>query len=102
VLLVMHWRGVRMPATPRPGSAPVSGLPQQRDPWTMVAWGERTLDAGLATILNSTSPIFTFFLTLAIVRHEALHLAKIIRRDRRHGGICLIVGVEALSGFGDS
>ena len=39
-------------------------------PWTMVAWGERTIDAGLATILNSTSPIFTFFLTLLVTRHE--------------------------------
>src|SRR5204862_2066369 len=27
-------------------------------PWTLLAFGERTLEAGLATILNSTSPIF--------------------------------------------
>jgi drug/metabolite transporter (DMT)-like permease len=30
-------------------------------PWTLIAWAERSLDAGLATILNSTSPIFAFF-----------------------------------------
>ena len=41
-------------------------------PWTMVAWGTRALDAGVATILNSTAPIFTFFLTFAITRHEAV------------------------------
>src|SRR6202161_3562139 len=46
-------------------------------PWTLIAWGERSLDAGLATILNSTSPIFTFFLTLAITRHETLGLRKL-------------------------
>src|SRR5436190_11424892 len=39
-------------------------------PFTLIAWAERSLDAGLATILNSTSPIFTFLLTLAITRHE--------------------------------
>ena len=39
-------------------------------PFTLIAWAERTVDAGLATILNSTSPIFAFLLTLAITRHE--------------------------------
>jgi drug/metabolite transporter (DMT)-like permease len=70
-------------------------------PWTMVAWGERALDAGLATILNSTSPIFTYFLTLAIVRHDALTSRKLFGVIAGMAGICLIVGVEALSGFGE-
>src|ERR1700692_2943407 len=39
-------------------------------PWTLIAWAERSLDAGLATILNSTSPVFTFFLTLALAGAE--------------------------------
>ena len=69
-------------------------------PWTMVAWGERTLDAGLATILNSTAPIFTFFLTL-IVGHEAVTSRKMIGVAAGMIGICLIVGHQALSGLGD-
>lgn len=69
-------------------------------PWTMVAWGERTLDAGLATILNSTAPIFTFFLTL-IVGHEAVTSRKMIGVVAGMIGICLIVGHQALSGLGD-
>src|SRR5881628_1634207 len=32
-------------------------------PFTLIAWGERSVDAGLATILNATSPIFTFLIT---------------------------------------
>jgi drug/metabolite transporter (DMT)-like permease len=67
----------------------------------MIAWGERTLDAGLATILNSTSPIFTFFLTLAISRHEALTTRKLFGVVAGMAGICLIVGVQALAGFGE-
>jgi drug/metabolite transporter (DMT)-like permease len=69
-------------------------------PWTMVAWGERTLDAGLATILNSTAPIFTFFLTL-ITRHEAVTPRKMIGVAAGIIGICLIVGHQALSGLGE-
>jgi drug/metabolite transporter (DMT)-like permease len=70
-------------------------------PWTMIAWGERSLDAGLATILNSTSPIFTFFLTLAITRHEALTSRKLLGVAAGMAGICLIVGVQALAGLGE-
>src|SRR3954467_15632032 len=32
-------------------------------PFTLIAWSEQTVEAGLATILNSTSPIFTFLMT---------------------------------------
>jgi drug/metabolite transporter (DMT)-like permease len=70
-------------------------------PWTLIAWGERSLDAGLATILNSTSPIFTFFLTLAIARQETPSVRKLFGVVAGMAGICLIVGVQALDGLGE-
>jgi drug/metabolite transporter (DMT)-like permease len=69
-------------------------------PWVMVAWGAQSLDAGVATILNSTAPIFTFFLTFAVTRHEAVTSRKLIGVIAGMAGICLIVGVQALGGFG--
>lgn len=102
LLVVMHWRGVRMPRDAATWKRFLfQACLNSVIPWTMVAWGERTLDAGLATILNSTSPIFTFFLTLAIVRHEAFTSRKLFGVIAGMAGICLIVGVEALSGFGE-
>src|SRR6202030_4500299 len=71
LLVVMHGRGLRLPkdaATWR--RFLYQACLNSVIPWTLIAWGERSLDAGLATILNSTSPILTFFLTLAIARHE--------------------------------
>jgi len=79
LLVIMRWRGVKLPkdaATWR--RFLFQACLNSVIPWTMIAWGERSLDAGLATILNSTSPIFTFFLTLAITRHEALSSRKLI------------------------
>jgi drug/metabolite transporter (DMT)-like permease len=70
-------------------------------PFTLIAWAERSLDAGLATILNSTSPIFTFLLTLAIARHEPATARKLFGVLAGMAGICLIVGVQALSGIGE-
>ena len=102
LLIIMHWRGVRMPrdaATWR--RFLFQACLNSVIPWTMIAWGERTLDAGLATILNSTSPIFTFFLTLAVSRHEALSSRKLFGVVAGMAGICLIVGMQALAGFGE-
>lgn len=102
LLLVMHWRGVtlaRDAATWR--RFLFQACLNSVIPWTMIAWGERSLDAGVATILNSTSPIFTFFLTLAITRHETLGLRKLFGVVAGLAGICLIVGVQALGGLAE-
>jgi drug/metabolite transporter (DMT)-like permease len=70
-------------------------------PWTLIAWAERSVDAGLATILNSTSPIFTFFLTLAIAHQDGPSLRKLFGVAAGLIGICLIVGVQAPNGIGE-
>jgi drug/metabolite transporter (DMT)-like permease len=36
--------------------------------WSTLAWGQQHIDVALASVLNSTSPIFGFFITLALVR----------------------------------
>lgn len=102
LLAIMRWRGLRMPrdaATWR--RFLFQACLNSVIPWTMIAWGERSLDAGLATILNSTSPIFTFFLTLTISRHEALTSRKLLGVVAGMAGICLIVGMQALAGLGE-
>src|SRR5437868_2971447 len=69
-------------------------------PFTLIAGAERTVNAGLATILNSTSPIFTFLLTAIITRHEALTGRELFGIAAGIVGICLIVGVQAFDGLG--
>jgi drug/metabolite transporter (DMT)-like permease len=69
-------------------------------PFTLIAWAERSVDAGLATILNSTSPIFTFLLTAAVTRHEAVTARKLVGVVAGLAGVGLIVGVQAFGGLG--
>ncbi|MFZ5672372.1 MAG: DMT family transporter [Pseudomonadota bacterium] len=69
-------------------------------PFTLIAWAELTIDAGLAAILNSTTPIFTFLLTILITRHEPATLRKLFGVLAGLIGICLIIGVQALNGLG--
>ncbi len=35
--------------------------------WSILAWGQQHFDVALASMLNSTSPIFVFFINLALV-----------------------------------
>jgi drug/metabolite transporter (DMT)-like permease len=102
LLVIMRWQGVRLPTDAATWRRFLfQACLNSVFPWTMVAWSERALDAGLATILNSTSPIFTFFLTFAVTRHEALTSRKLLGVVSGMAGICLIVGVQALAGFGE-
>ena len=70
-------------------------------PFTLIAWAERTIDAGPAAILNSTTPIFAFLLTALITRHEPLTGRKLFGVVAGIAGTCLIIGVEAFHGLGD-
>ena len=69
-------------------------------PFTLIAWAERSVDAGLATILNSTSPIFTFLLALSLTGQESVTARKLFGLIAGLAGICLIIGFEALGGLG--
>jgi drug/metabolite transporter (DMT)-like permease len=102
LLVIMAGRGVRMPddaATWR--RFLFQACLNSVIPWTLIAWAERSVDAGLATILNSTSPIFTFFLTLAIAHQDRPSWRKLFGVVAGMAGICLIIGVQALHGFGE-
>jgi len=101
LLAIMRWRGIRMPrdlATWR--RFLFQACLNSVIPWTLIAWGERLVDAGLATILNSAAPIFTFLLTALVTQHEAATPRKLFGVIAGMAGICLIVGVDAYHGLG--
>ncbi len=101
LLSVLRLRGLHMPRDPESWRrfAIQAGLNSVL-PFTLIAWAETTLDAGLAVILNSTTPIFTFLITIAVTRHEPATLRKFLGVLAGIAGICLIIGVEALNGLG--
>lgn len=69
--------------------------------WTILAWGQQFVDAGLASVLNSTSPIFVYLFTAFFTRHEKLGRRKLLGVAMGILGVVLIVGVDALHGLGD-
>ncbi len=69
-------------------------------PFTLIAWAERSVDAGLAAILNATTPVFAFLITLALTRGAGVSARKCIGVAAGLAGITLVVGVQAFDGLG--
>ncbi|MFA6157012.1 DMT family transporter [Mesorhizobium sp.] len=98
---IIRWRGLSMPrdaATWRRFA--LQACLNSVVPFTLIAAAERSVDAGLATILNSTSPIFTFLLTALITRHEPVTTRKLIGVGAGIIGICFVIGTQSLGGLG--
>lgn len=101
LLTVLRMRGLRLPRDRTTWKRfAIQAALNSVMPFTLIAWAELTIDAGLAAILNSTTPIFTFLLTLVLTRHEPSSLRKFFGVLAGMIGICLIIGVEALNGVG--
>jgi len=69
--------------------------------WTLLAWGQRQIESALAAVLNSTSPLFVFLITVLVTRHEAAGGLRLLGACLGIAGVTLIVGVDALDGLGD-
>jgi drug/metabolite transporter (DMT)-like permease len=102
LLAIVRWRGLGLP---RDGGTwrrfLIQACLNSAIPFTLIAWGEQRVDAGLATVLNSTAPIFVFLLTAAITRHEPVTIRKLLGVIFGMAGVCLIIGAETLSGFSE-
>jgi drug/metabolite transporter (DMT)-like permease len=98
---ILLWRGLTLPRDPATWRRfLVQACLNSVIPFTLIAWAERTVDAGLATILNSTTPIFTFVLAATLLRNERVTIHKLFGIAIGLTGICFIIGVDALNGFG--
>ncbi|MGX1741417.1 DMT family transporter [Bosea sp. NPDC055353] len=102
LLAVIRWRGLKLPrdlATWR--LFVVQACLNSVVPFTLIAWAERSVDAGLATILSSTSPIFVVLLSCLSASAERLPRLRLAGIAAGLAGTILIVGRQAMAGFGE-
>ena len=101
LLVVMQWRSEKLPRGSRTwGQLLVQSFLNGIGAWTVLAWGQQYVDSGLASVLNSTSPIFVFLFTYFLTRHETTNWLKLFGALLGLLGVILIVGVDALEGLG--
>ncbi len=71
-------------------------------PFTLIAWAEQSVEAGLATILNSIAPLIIFLFAWRITRQEHITPRKLFGVLAGFAGVCLIIGVSAFAGLGSA
>jgi drug/metabolite transporter (DMT)-like permease len=71
-------------------------------PYTLLAFGQRSVDSALAAILNSTTPLFVCLISLAWTRHEKLSFGRLFGVSIGLAGVVMIAGASALPGIGQS
>ena len=101
LLAIIRWRGLNLPREAATWKRfLIQSCLNSAIPFTLIAWAEQTVDAGLATILNSTTPIFAFLIAAFLLRSEPLTGRKLFGVIAGMAGICLIIGLDALHGMG--
>src|SRR6185437_3816918 len=99
--VVLAWRNEKLPRDARTWRMLfLQSLFNSIAAWTLLAWGQQFVDAGLASVLNSTSPLFVFLFTALVTRHETLGGLKLLGAVVGCLGVVLIVGVDTLRGLG--
>ncbi|MBL1419513.1 MAG: EamA family transporter [Alphaproteobacteria bacterium] len=100
LLLIIHWRNEKLPRDRKTWKMLfIQAIFNSIGAWTILVWCQQYIDSGLASGLNSTSPIFVFFITLFVTRHEQINSLKLLGSCIGVLGVILIVGVESLNGL---
>jgi drug/metabolite transporter (DMT)-like permease len=71
-------------------------------PYTLLAFGQRSVGSALTAILNSTTPLFVCLISLTWTRHETLTFARLFGVSIGLAGVVMIAGASALLGVGQS
>ena len=101
LIAVLHARGLRLPTDARAWKL----FAQQQTinstiPFLMITWAQLYVSASSTVVLASTTPIFAFLITWAITRHEPATFLKLAGAILGLAGTAVIVGLDALGGFG--
>lgn len=79
----------------------VMGLLNNIVPFCLIVWGQKTIGAGLASILNATTPIFGVIIAHLFTRDDKVTPLKALGIAFAFVGVVVLIGVDALAGVGD-
>jgi drug/metabolite transporter (DMT)-like permease len=71
-------------------------------PFFLIGFGEQSVDSGLAAILMGIMPVATILLAHLLIPEEPFSLRRGVGVALGFGGVVVLVGIDALAGFGAS
>lgn len=98
---VTHLAGIRMPADWRIWrSLFILGFVNNALPFCLIVWGQTHIAAGLASILNATTPLFGVIVAHYFTGDEKLTAARLAGVMTGFAGVAVMIGAEALQSLG--
>lgn len=78
----------------------VMGVINNALPFSLIMWGQTSIDSGLASILNATTPLFTFLLAHLLTADEKITRRGLAGIAIGFVGALVLIGPGALAGLG--
>lgn len=101
LIAVVYSRGLKMPSDFRLwGALAMMGFLNNLIPFSLIAWGQKSIDSGLASILNATMPVWAVLLAHLVTDDEKLKWNKAVGVALGLAGVVVLIGPEALRGLG--
>jgi drug/metabolite transporter (DMT)-like permease len=69
-------------------------------PYTLIAYGQTSVNSALAAILNSTTPLFVCLTSLLWTQSEPLKSSRMVGVSAGLAGVVMIAGANSLAGLG--
>jgi len=76
------------------------GLLNNVIPFTFIVWGQNHIGAGLASIMNATTPLFTILIAGTFLVDEHITPQKVAGVVLGLIGVSVLIGAESLAGIG--
>ncbi len=100
LFLVVLWSGTKIPKSPRTWFAYlVMGALNNAIPFSLIFWSQKTIESGLASILNGTTAVFGAVVSGLLLADEPLTSRKIVGAVFGVFGVAVIMGIDALKNF---
>ncbi|MFO1138761.1 MAG: DMT family transporter [Paracoccus sp. (in: a-proteobacteria)] len=94
-------RGTPVPRDPRLwGAFVIMGVLNNALPFILIAWGQRAIPSGLASILNATTPLFTVLVGAVLLADERATAQKFAGVLMGLAGVAVMMGLDTFAGTG--
>ncbi|OOY30802.1 DMT family transporter [Thioclava sp. F36-6] len=102
VLIWAYVAARRLPVPRHPiylGHFLIMGLLNNAIPFSLIVWGQKHIDSGLASILNASTAIFGALVAAVVFTDERLSARKATGIAVGFAGVIVAIGPDALKGF---
>lgn len=82
------------------GAFLIMGVLNNAVPFGLIVWAQGSIPAGLASILNATTPLFTVLVSTVVLADERAGLMRLAGVAVGLGGVAVMIGVDELAGHG--